>query len=292
MTPKTAIISGTLVAVLGIVAGSRLIAPASQGRVPPGGGRPAIPSRAGAMRQENGKTTEPTPRETPGEFAGFPAAIEMALGEADPVARDRALVKLFSAWLEKDGTEPALFAEAMNPPELREEMLRRLLDAWVPKDAAQAMAWATRFPDGTGALWVSYICAKAGENDPALAIRLAIESEVEVPLNLLENLTAVWAARDGKAARAWVEGQPAGEVRDHMMARIVHALAQGNPTEAAKMVSTDIPPGDVQIEAAISVVHQWARKDLAGAEDWVSRFPDGPLRDRAAAELAGMRGGK
>ena len=57
---------------------------------------------------------------------------------------------------------------------------------------------------------------------------------------------------------------------------------------AARLVVEQIPAGPKQTEAVISVVHQWALQDLAGALAWVNRFPGGILKERAAHELAGV----
>jgi hypothetical protein len=39
-------------------------------------------------------------------------------------------------------------------------------------------------------------------------------------------------------------------------------------------------PGERQTEAAISVLHQWALRDLNAATAWTFTFPEGALRQR------------
>lgn len=182
-------------------------------------------------------------------------------------------------------------ARAIGSPGLREEMIRRAMQAWAMHDPAAALAWAAKLPrPGESEVAMIQVCTQVAESDPTSAIRLATDCQLdEIPGDLLGNLTASWAARDLSGARAWVNGQPAGELRDQLMERIVFECAKTDPSAAARLVADRMGSGDSQIEAAISVLHQWTLQDLPAAVAWVERFPQGPLRDRAAGELAGIR---
>ena len=56
------------------------------------------------------------------------------------------------------------------------------------------------------------------------------------------------------------------------------------------MVVEQIPPGSIQTEAVISVLHQWFLRDMAGAAAWVDQFPAGDLKVRAENEMSGIAG--
>ena len=103
---------------------------------------------------------------------------------------------------------------------------------------------------------------------------------------VVENLVQQWAGQDFVAA--WINEQPAGEQRDQMVARLAYVQSQTEPAAAADLVAGQIPTGPIQNEATISVLHQWATRDMASATVWVNRFPPGALRDRAEAELQGV----
>jgi len=64
--------------------------------------------------------------------------------------------------------------------------------------------------------------------------------------------------------------------------------SQTAPEAAANLIIDQMPPGPAQIEAAISVVHQWGLQNFSAASDWVNQFPSGPLADRAKQELSGI----
>lgn len=105
---------------------------------------------------------------------------------------------------------------------------------------------------------------------------------------ILENFVQQWAAVDLLSAYEWVYQVPAGDVRDSLMVRVAFAGSQINPAEAAWLVVDELPPGRIQEDAVVMVLHQWALQDPAAATAWVNLFPDNPLRDRALLELQGV----
>lgn len=132
-------------------------------------------------------------------------------------------------------------------------------------------------------------CLELAETDPRAALELAITTRLyDTTPGLLENLTGQWAARDDKAAHAWVLQQSPGEWRDSLMARVAYSLSQSNPAEAAQIVASEISEGSVQDEAAISVLHQWALRDYDDAKSWAVTFAPGPFKARALAEVEGV----
>lgn len=134
----------------------------------------------------------------------------------------------------------------------------------------------------------SLLCQWA-EINPRDALDLALHSCREGTGGpLFENLIQQWAAADFFTARDWVMQLPSGEQRDRMSARLAFIQAQESPEEAARWVVAEIPSGVEQEEAAISVLHQWALRDMSAAANWVALFPPGPFRLRAESELQGL----
>jgi hypothetical protein len=132
------------------------------------------------------------------------------------------------------------------------------------------------------------LCYQRAESDPLAALELAISHGLEeIPGDVIGNLAQQWAAVDLPAARAWVESQPPGEVREGLVARIGYFWSLHDPEAAANFVTSETEPGPVQMEAAISVLHQWKERDPAAARAWAERFPDGPERERALQETGG-----
>ncbi|RYD21506.1 MAG: hypothetical protein EOP88_11145 [Verrucomicrobiaceae bacterium] len=133
---------------------------------------------------------------------------------------------------------------------------------------------------------MQHICTRVAEEDPATAIRLAIEHELDAaPGDFIGGLTTAWAGRDLQSARRWVEAQPEGELRDGLISIVAFELAKSAPAKAAMMVAEQMAAGEIQLEAAISVLHQWMLRDPEAAARWVGAFPNGKLKERASHEL-------
>lgn len=133
-------------------------------------------------------------------------------------------------------------------------------------------------------------CLALAERDPREALALAIESHLDdTKPGLIGNLTTQWAARDFDAALAWVRQLESSDQRDELFARLVFVASKSDPAAAARLVIGEITPGSRQDEAAISVLHQWALRDLPAAAAWATAFPTGELSERARSEIEGLR---
>lgn len=154
-------------------------------------------------------------------------------------------------------------------------------------DAVAAIAWAADLRDeNESRMAMLHICTRVAEEDPATAIRLATDHELDqLPGDFIGGLVAAWAAHDMSAAREWVESQPEGDLRDGLMGPVVFELAKRAPSAAARMVAEEMGNGEPQVEAAISVLCQWVLLDPQAAASWVENFPDGDLKERARQEL-------
>jgi hypothetical protein len=156
---------------------------------------------------------------------------------------------------------------------------------WARQTSDAALAWASNAPAGLKRDTVAeMVCAHLAQSDPAQAVALA-ESFASTSSTLLENMVHQWADLDTTAARTYALSKPAGEPRDRLLSRVAFVLSKENPADAAKLVAEQISPGELQNEAAISVLHQWALRDTNAAAAWAQLFPDSALRDRAFTEL-------
>lgn len=136
------------------------------------------------------------------------------------------------------------------------------------------------------------LCYQWAELDPRGAVALADGFHLD-EAGVLENLTLQWALVDLPAARTWIDARPANDSKSRLVARIGFLWAQTDPRAAANYILDQTRPGEIQAEAAISVLHQWAQQDCKAALTWAQSFPTGDLRDRALREtLFATTGGK
>ena len=161
---------------------------------------------------------------------------------------------------------------------------------WARSFPAEALAWLTNAPDGPQRDTVAEIVfPQLAQTNAAAAVVLAENclggESNNVTQNLLDNLAQLWAEQDEQAASAWALAKPAGDQRDQLLQRIALIAAKTNPVEAGQLVSEQMSPGQIQNEAAISVLYQWTQQDAAAAMAWAESFPPGDFRDRAISEV-------
>jgi hypothetical protein len=182
--------------------------------------------------------------------------------------------------------QPVSELETKAPRELPDDP--DALREWARHNPVEAMTWlGTAAAGETRDVVVEIVCARVAETNPAEAVSLA-ERYSGGCSNLLENLIHQWAEQNEPAAAAYAMSQAAGNERDRLLSRIALARSRENPAEAAKLVAEWIAPGEVQSQAAISVLHQWTTRDPHAALAWAQLFPDEVLRERALKEIANM----
>lgn len=168
-----------------------------------------------------------------------------------------------------------------DPDELRD---------WARQNPGKALSWmrsaAVGEPRDTV---VEIVCARVAESDPAEAVALA-ERYAGGCSNLLENLVHQWAEQNEPVARAYAMSKPPGDERDRLLSRVALIQSRENPVDAARLVVEWISPGEVQNEAAISVLHHWASREPAAALAWAQLFPEENFRNRALNEVDAMLG--
>ena len=217
------------------------------------------------------------------------AQILAVIASSDPNSRER-IFSLLAEWIQHDPAGAGRFAKSLPAGPWRETIIRRVAQDWALQDLAGAESWAARLHDESERTSSqSAICFQVAQTDARKAVEIAEQQGLgTAPGAILENLVQQWAGQDVSGAYAWIMEQPAGEQRDQMLGRLAYVESQTEPAAAANLVAAEIPTGAIQNEAAMSVLHQWAVRDMASATVWVNQFPPGALRDRAEAELKGL----
>jgi len=164
---------------------------------------------------------------------------------------------------------------------------------WARTFPAGALAWLRNAPDGPQRDTVAEIvCPQLALTDPSQAVDVAERcgpSGTNLMENVLDNLAQLWAERDEQAALAWAAAKPPGNDRDRLLERIAFVESQTDPANAVRLVVEQIPPGETQEQAAMTVVYQWARQNADAAMAWAQSFPPGDLRDRAIQEVENVK---
>lgn len=160
---------------------------------------------------------------------------------------------------------------------------------WARTNPEAALAWAQEQPDGDEARQeaLTDVCFRIAETDPKRAVMLAEQFKLSRDA-VLQNLARQWAAKDLRSASQWIAEQTDDDQRNALVTGVTFVWSQTAPAEAAGFVAEQMTPGSARDAAVMMVIHQWARVDSGAATTWISRFPAGPLRDRALEELASL----
>jgi hypothetical protein len=172
----------------------------------------------------------------------------------------------------------------------RESCIRDQLTAWAARDAEAALGWVSTLEDPAARRSArATVCTALAESDPRQAVVLALAhgADDDDDGGLLECLTMQWCERETAAVVEWAQTQPPGEWRDRLLGRVSFVLSKSHPAAAAALVS-GLEPGNVQDEAAMAVLHQWALQDSAAARQWADGFAETTLRERALAEISNL----
>jgi len=173
----------------------------------------------------------------------------------------------------------------------RGNLVRDLLSAWAAQDAEAALGWVSALGDSAARRSArSTVCLAVAEKDPRRAVVLALAhgADEDDTGGLLECLTMQWCEKECETVLDWAREQPPGEWRDRLLARASFVLSKSDPAAAAHLVS-GLEPGNLQDEAVMAVLHQWALQDSSAALEWAEAFSEPALRERALAEISNLR---
>jgi RNA polymerase sigma factor (sigma-70 family) len=156
---------------------------------------------------------------------------------------------------------------------LRAVAFNSLATEWAHSDPAAAAAFARTLPNEDPN------SAGLSEAERILASDRKLANE-----RVLQSIITEWSHQDPKAALKSVEQFPDSNQGTHLNTAL-RTWAKSNPQEAARYVAADMASGDLQMSAAAAVASVWATSDPLTAAEWVIRFPDGSVKERAMSGL-------
>jgi hypothetical protein len=223
------------------------------------------------------------------ETTALAGKFEEIMKSDDVAERERMLDRLFQKWTILDAPGAAAFALAAADEDDRRAALIHVMQTWAVQDPSAALSWAKEAPfanPNEREVAMSMACTQVAKSDPQEAIRLAIAFNVDESANgLLSGLTAHWAENDPRGASDWVISIPPSEQRNSLIESVALVMFDTNPTKAAQLIQDQIPAGESQDNAVLSILSSLALRNPDAAQTWVKAFPDTPLRERALRQL-------
>jgi hypothetical protein len=103
----------------------------------------------------------------------------------------------------------------------RDEARDRIARLWAATDLEGALEWLTTLEDDADRrLATIEVRSQVAAADPATAIEISDLMDVGRDDGTLAHIVQMWAEENPSAAAAWAERQPAGPLRDELLARI------------------------------------------------------------------------
>jgi hypothetical protein len=114
----------------------------------------------------------------------------------------------------------------------RDELRDRIARLWASANTSTALEWVTTLEDDDDRrLATLSMRSQIAASDPAAAIEISDLMDVGRDDGTLVHIAQMWAEENPSAAMAWAERQPAGPLRDALLARIAMVTAR-RATEA------------------------------------------------------------
>jgi hypothetical protein len=214
------------------------------------------------------------------------AALEYALSMSDSSGylKIEAVTAVSGVLAASDPQYLAKIAATTPANASRQAMILALAKQWSDSDLPSAIEWAEKLPDDRGkADALAALRGRLAHEDPEAASQVLTRMPAGFARqNLLGKIAVEWGLRAPKDALAWIKTLPTGEQQVAIPA-LAGAWAEDQPVEAGGFIA-DLPAGEMQNRAAMSVVANWASQDPKAAANWAADFPADGLRELGVRE--------
>jgi hypothetical protein len=203
----------------------------------------------------------------------------------DELVRELSL-RLVRNWAEGDPQATAKWVAMLPVGTERAAALDQVAIAWANRDYEAAAKWARQLPAADKQNVLGSIAQEVVRTDPVKALQFAVElPSSEMRDRVIRHAVAEWATTDANKAVAWARQILDNPLREQLLATAATSWSESNPTAAATLALTDLPPGRIQADTIISIVQRWAQQNSAQAAAWINSFPEGELRQTAIENL-------
>ncbi len=195
-------------------------------------------------------------------------------------------------WMLADSVASVEWVKNLTPGPVKEQLIQQVVVSLGAGDLEAARAWASALPEQSSkqaALLTLVNEASRSEPVQALVIAATLPATPERD-EAAAHAVSEWAETDGDSALAWAKEVADITLRDRLLSSIALVQSKTDSTEAARLVSTLVTPGQEQERAAVGVVERWAQQSPQAAAEWVSQFPETSARSAAEDWLASLNG--
>jgi len=281
------------------------------------------PAESIPLHPDFSETTVKSSSDSSTHLAISRAEVEAVMSELNRIPsmeeRRRRFREVMRAWAESDGQAALTFAlnlpkssaylkldaiaaaahvlAARNPAylkqiiaEMPESAIRQTFVLEIARqgpgsDLTQTLAWAEALPqDRARSEALRILRSQLAHQNPEEAARtLGRMPEGSARQNLAQTIATEWGLRDPHAAAHWIAGLSAAEWENAVPA-LAASWSQADAQASGEFVA-NLPSGEIQERAAMSVMASWAIQNPKAAGNWAMNFPEGNLRDLGVREV-------
>lgn len=189
--------------------------------------------------------------------------------------------------VKEDPNATATWTLSLPPGPLRDQSILQVALAWQVEDEPAAWHWALSLePAATRDATMMALAYELTLHDPAQAFaRAQSMAEGTALLPLVEHIVANWALQDPETAWSEVKNLRDDAQRHAALVSLTTSWAETNPAAAATIAVESLPAGPQQNRAIAAIVQRWAQQDPKGVAQWVTTFPDGPIKENALEHM-------
>lgn len=208
-----------------------------------------------------------------GQMGEDPMAATRTAAELPPgEERERLQGHIAENWGTKDPQAALAWANSLEGEE-KTEATKRAMNGWANKDPKAAAAHLATLSDAERDQYSGSVASRWANRNPAEAAAwVGSQPEGEGRKEAMGSVMGTWAEAEPDKASAWLVAQPAGPSKDAGIVTLANSQVKSDPEAALTWAATIEDPTTRSLQLKANV-RQWARRDAAGATQWVSNAP-------------------
>lgn len=167
------------------------------------------------------------------------------------------------------------------------ELMTDKAAAFAEHDPVGGLAWATNL---TSPAQRDYALESLAWACTTTHLGVSVEALEQLPpgaarSRLVAQVAGQWAARNPDDAQSWAENRPDAAESAVALEAFAIAIAEAYPVRAATIVVDQMEAGSAQDRTVVAVIQRWVQTDRNAATQWISQFPNSPLKAAAVAVI-------
>jgi hypothetical protein len=177
---------------------------------------------------------------------------------------------IFDQWTARDPREAAAQAARLSKGDFQSEALNIVAERWASMDVNGAREWAEQ-------LWEQKISRLGFEIGTGLTIPARHDA--------ITTVLQAWLEQDPGSAIQWIQQLPDDNKRVDFMATLFSVEGDRDPEQAARLITENLPPGDLRNKLLKDLSFRWSLSDTTGMFAGIARINDPEVQKLLLPEM-------